>query len=178
MNEISIITYLLSRTVGKRKRGATEEEIKKALHLPEKTARTHILNLFREVEGRVGVMGLEIRFNPLDQNWFLAFKGEVTELTGHNPFRDRKRLGATLFALLTLVFSSGNGVSLENLRKVRKKKDLGTDLKELEQAGFVDIDGDKVYLTPLVGYHCDLHLLFRNIELEMMKDQGETQNAR
>lgn len=165
MNEYEILTAMLTRST-EQTRGATERELEKALKLSSRASKVKLASLLAQYAEYVAVLGLELRYNPLDRHWFLSQRADLANLLELDPFSGKTRLGATLLALVTLAFAQGNPVDLESLRQVRKKAALTRDLDELEGMGFVRMDSGRkrVTLTPKVGYFCDLRELLEDLE--------------
>lgn len=177
MNELGVLMTLLSRVDEHRTRGATEEELQKALALHDTARAQRLHHLLAQLQEYLRVLGLGVRYNPLDEHWFVAHASAGAERLSLNPFGDKKRLGATLLALVMVVFAEGNDVPLSRLQAVRQKKSLAGDLRELEALGYLTLapaDDTIVHLTPLIGYHCDLHRLLRDVERDMLENERET----
>jgi len=78
-----------------------------------------------------------------------------------NPFQGRTRLASTLVAVLIATTCDDEGATIEHIRRIRKIKDVGPDLKELEALGLVKVKGNKVALTERVGYYIDVAQFMR-----------------
>ncbi|MFX0009981.1 MAG: hypothetical protein ACFE9R_06680, partial [Candidatus Hermodarchaeota archaeon] len=63
---------------------------------------------------------------------------------------------------------NSGSASIQEIRKLRNKKDIMSDLNELEKKGFLTISKTtfQVRLTPLIGYKLDLHKLLVNLSLK------------
>ncbi|MHA2088822.1 MAG: hypothetical protein ACW972_11125, partial [Promethearchaeota archaeon] len=115
---------------------------------------------------------LQIRFNPLSSHWYLAFEMATSDLIHANPFEGKPRLAATLFCVLICCLKN-NGISkLQDIEKLRKKKTVIDDLKELRKRGYLEIDYNlkQVKLTPLIGYQLDLNKLFIKLTLKLKQE--------
>ncbi len=150
-------------------RGAPAEEILKVLHWPEKLGRAELQKKLTEFDTYLQPLGLEVRVNPLNDFWFVAFRQEASEFAAQNPFGGKPRLPATLLSTIICMVKYGNQVPISAVREMRKKESVMEDLKQLENLGYVAITGDKVTLTPLIGYQVDLINLFEAINDIMTK---------
>ena len=169
MNELSILMHLLSKKADIFQMGATEEEILDALNIKHKNKSFVFQELIKYLSHHVKPLGLQVRFNPLDSHWFLAFDHDVSDLISANPFADQPRLGATLFYTLACCFNNSGAGKIVEIRNLRKKKFILEDLKELEKSGYVIIDklNGEVRLTPLIGYKLDVNALFVKVALRL-----------
>jgi len=149
--------------------GSTEEEILDALNIKDKNKSFEFQELIKYLSYHVEPLGLQVRFNPLDLHWFLAFDHDLSDLISANPFEGRPRLGATLFYTLACCFSNSGVGKIIEIRNLRKKKFILEDLKELENLGYLIIDklNGEVRLTPLIGYKLDLNALFVRVALKL-----------
>jgi hypothetical protein len=91
-----------------------------------------------------------------------------------NPFEDKPRLAASLFSVLVSCMVNLGSSSVSEIAKLRKKKGILSDLKELEDRGYINLNKDsgEISLTPLIGYELDINHLLTNLALKM-KD-GDT----
>lgn len=169
MNELSILMHLLSKKNNNFQIGATEEEILDLLNIKDKNKSFKFQKLINYLSYHVELLGLQVRFNPLDSHWFLTFDQDLSDLISANPFEDLPRLGATLFYTLASCFNNSGVGKINEIRNLRKKKFIMEDLKELEKLGYIKIemyDGE-VKLTPLIGYKLDLNSLFVKVALKL-----------
>ena len=174
MNEISVLMYLLSKRSSQHKIGATREEIMEILN-PGKKAEDFLFNdLINKLSNYIEPLGLQINYNSLNSHWYLSVKNEISELFKANPFIEHPSLAATLFSTLTCCLRNRGTTNIQEVRKLRKKKNLMKDLKDLEKQGYLSIDSKtyKINLTPLIGYQIDMEKLYKNI-LMIMKDDIE-----
>jgi hypothetical protein len=168
VNEFTALMILLTRS-HETTRGAPAAEILKALHWPEKLGRGELQKKLTEFDTYLQPLGLQVRLNPLNDFWFVAFRQDISEFAAQNPFGGRPRLPATLLATIICMIKYGNRVPISAVREIRKKETVLEDLKQLEDLGFVAITGDNLTLTPLIGYQLDLISLFEAINDQMTK---------
>lgn len=166
MNEFSALMYLLTRE-GDSERGASEDELLKVLHLPERIGKAELQKKLMNFDSYVQTLGLRVRNNLLDGHWFVTFSDEVTNLTAINPFANNPRLAATLLATIICAFKFGNQIPSDAIQEVRQKKSVQRDLNDLEKLYYLEIAGDIVSLTPLIGYQLDLFSLFDAINQQV-----------
>jgi hypothetical protein len=171
MNEMSILMHLLSKKRSIYEIGATEEEIIDILNVKNKNKSIYLQNLMKGLSNYLVPLGLHVKFNSLNSHWFISSDNEVTELISANPFEGRPSLAATLLCVLTSCLKNSGSASIQEIRKLRNKKDIMSDLKELEKEGFLSISKTtyQVQLTPLIGYKLDLHKLLLNLSLKVKK---------
>ncbi len=168
MNEFTALMILLTRTHNG-VRGAPSEEILKTMHWPEKLGRAELQKKLTEFDSYLLPLGLQVRVNPLNDYWFVTFRQDVSEFAAQNPFGGKPRLPATLLATIICMIQYGNQVPISAIREIRKKETVVEDLKQLETLGYVNIAGEAVTLTPLIGYQLDLISLFEAINETMQK---------
>lgn len=175
INEFSILMNLLSRRVNKNQIGATKKEIMNALNLKEKKDNYYLQELLTELSNYIEPLGLYIRFNPMDDHWFISHDFETSNLLSANPFEDKPKLAATLFCILVCCLTNSGPSSIKQIKKLRKKKGVRKDLQELEKMGYIDINDEKkeVFLTPLIGYKLDIQNLFIKLSLKLKNDDKE-----
>lgn len=150
--------------------GATKREILDTLNVKNKNKSGYFQNLITNLSKYIEPLGLQIRYNPINSHWFISYDSEVSDLISANPFDNKTRLAATLFCTLVICFNNPDGISLiPEIEKIRKKKHIFEDLKNLEQNGYLEIDKDRnnVKLTPLIGYQLDLEKLFVKLALKI-----------
>ena len=150
-------------------RGAPVEDILKSLHWPEKLGRAELQKKLMEFDTYVKPLGLQVRVNPLNDHWFVAFRQDISEFTTQNPFGGKPRLPATLLATIICMIKYGNLVPVSAIQEIRKKETVLEDLKQLERLGYVEIAGKFATLTPLIGYQLDLINLFEVINDQLAK---------
>ncbi len=169
MNEISILMHLLSRKITTDKMGATEGEVLNALGLKTKNKSIQFQNLIVNLSKYIEKLGLQVRFNPLDDRWFISFEQEISDAISANPFESQPKIAATLFCTLACCFKNSGSCMIHEISELRKKKGVREDLKILMKKGYIVIDkkSDRVYLTPLIGYKLDLNALFTNLALNL-----------
>lgn len=161
--------HLLSRKITIDKRGASEEEILRALNLKTKNKTIRFQYLVANLSKYIENLGLQVRYNPLDEHWFISFDQEVSDIVSANPFENQPKIAATLFCTLACSFKNSGSCMIHEISELRKKKGVREDLKVLENKGYIVIDkkSDQVHLTPLIGYELDLNALFINLALKL-----------
>jgi hypothetical protein len=172
LNEFTILLYLLSRKKSSFDVGASKEEIIKSLSLQGKNEAVHFQNLIVQLSNYLEPLGLQIRFNPLSSNWYIAFEMATSELIYANPFEDKPRLAATLFTALICCLKNEGSTTIGEIGKLRKKKSVLEDLKELRNRGYLELDQNlkQIRLTPLIGYQLDLNKLFIKLALKLTSE--------
>ena len=171
LNEISILMHLLSNKNGLYQMGATKKEILQGLNIKGRNKSVYFHNLITNLSNYLEPLGLQIKYNPIDSHWFLSFDPEISDVISANPFEGKPRLAATLFcALVCCLQNSGEG-KIPEIEKLRKKKNVVEDLRELEKRGYLEINTDlgQVLLTPLIGYQLDFEKLFIKLALKLNK---------
>jgi len=171
MNEISILMHLLTRKRDSYHIGSTKKEILEILNVTSKNKSIYFQNLIIGLSNYLIPLGLEVKFNSLNSHWYIKYDTEVTELISANPFEGKPSLGATLLCVLTSCLTNSGTSSIQQIKKLRRKKIIIDDLKELEKDGYLIIDKTtkQVQLTPLIGYKLDLHKLLVNLSLKLNK---------
>ena len=170
MNEISILMHMLSNKNNVYVIGATKREILHNLNVKNKNKSGYFQHLITNLSKYIKPLGLQIRYNPINSHWFISYDSEVSDLISANPFEDKPRLAATLFCAIVCCLKNPNGLSkITEIQKIRKKKGVIEDLKELEHKGYIEIDKNlkQVNLTPLIGYQLDLDKLFVKLALKI-----------
>ncbi|MBD3198352.1 MAG: hypothetical protein GF317_25100 [Candidatus Lokiarchaeota archaeon] len=173
MNEVSMLMYLLSQRRNTFQIGATREEILKALNLTYKNKDIHFHDIIKNLADYLNPIGLHINFNPIDKHWYFNFDPELSNLISANPFQDKPKLAATLFSVLVASLTSTDAVKIGEIKKLRKKKGVLEDLKQLEKKGYLIINKDRnsVALTSLIGYQLDIQKLFSKLTLKLRKEK-------
>ena len=169
MNEISILMHLLSKKEDLYQIGATKKQILQALNLTIKNKTIYFQKLITELSRIIEPLGLQIRFNPLDSHWFIIFEPEISDLIKSNPFGNKPSLAATLFCILACCLKNSGYATVQEIQKLRKKKTVLDDIRELEKKGYVNYNKnqDHVSLTPLIGYQLDMEKLFIKLSLKL-----------
>jgi hypothetical protein len=171
MNAMSIVMHLLSRKVDNYRYGATKNEILKALSFStkNKNANVYIQDLLANIAKYIEPIGLQIKFNPIDNNWFITYEMEISNIINANPFEGKPRLAATLFCTIICCLKNSGVGKIHQIKELRKKKSILEDLRELEDKGYLEIDDNQlqVRLTPLIGYQLDLNKLFLKLALKL-----------
>ncbi len=169
MNEISILMHLLSRRKNSYQIGATKKEILDVLNVKNKNKSFYFQNLITGLSNYLEPLGLQVKFNSLNSHWFINYENEVIELVSTNPFEGKPSLAATLLCTLTCCLKNSGVSSIQEIRKLRSKKDITDDIKTLEKEGYLVIDKttNQIRLTPLIGYKLDLHKLLVKLSLKL-----------
>ncbi|MFX0080549.1 MAG: hypothetical protein ACFE94_02250 [Candidatus Hodarchaeota archaeon] len=169
MNEFTVLMHLLSNKKKKIQIGASKEEILKALNIHGKNESIYFQNLITHLSSYIEPLGLQIRFNPLSSRWFITFERYTSDFFSANPFEGKPRLAATLFCSLICCLKNLGTAKIQEIKKIRKKKHILEDLKELRNMGYIHIDEklEKISLTPLIGYQLDLNKLFIKLALKL-----------
>ncbi len=173
MNEITILMHLLSKKENDLQIGASKDEIIKKLNIRGKNESIYFHNLIIQLSNYLEPLGLQIRFNLLNSRWYVAFEKATSDLIYANPFEGKLRLGATLFYVLVCCLRNfGNG-KIHEIEKLRNKKTVIEDLKDLRKRGYIEINMDlgQVRLTPLIGYQLDLNKLFITLALKLKQEK-------
>jgi len=170
MNELTVLMYFLSKK-DKFVMGATQDEILKALNVKDKNKTIYFQRLINNLADYLNSLGLQVKFNPLNDHWYISFEPGITEIISANPFEGNPRLAATLYCTLINCFNSSGETTIQKIKEIRKKEGIIEDIKELEKLGFVTYDKyqKKVNLTPLIGYLLDLEKLFIKLALKLKK---------
>lgn len=169
LNEISILMHLLSNKNGLYQIGAAEEEILQALKITGKNKAYYFHNLLTNLSKYVEPLGLEVRYNPIDSHWFLSFDSEISDNISANPFEGKPRLAATLFSVLVCCIQNSGRGKIQDIKKLRNKKNVIDDLKDLEEFGYIEMlkDSSQLQLTPLLGYQLNMEQLFVKMALKL-----------
>ncbi|MBY9004806.1 MAG: hypothetical protein KGD73_12595 [Candidatus Lokiarchaeota archaeon] len=167
MNEISIIMHLLSRRVNLHEFGASEDELLRYLNIKGKNKHIYLKKLIIDLSNYIEPLGYYVKFNPLNFYWYLSVNSEISNMFKTNPFEGHPSLAATLFCTLTCCLKNEGYTQIQEIIKLRKKKTLSEDLKELAKKGYLLIDhkNNEIRLTPLIGYQLDLNQLFMKLAL-------------
>jgi hypothetical protein len=175
MNETSILMYLLSKKDQLYEIGSTKEEILDKLQISGRNKHFIFRKLLSELSNYISPLGLVIQYNPLNVHWFLAFKRKMTDLILANPFQDKPRLAATLFCTIILCLKNNGITKIDELQKLRQRKDIRNDLKDLEKLGYLKIlkNNNEIKLTSLIGYQLNLENLFMKLSLKLT-NQGKS----
>lgn len=112
--------------------------------------------LLDSYSNKIEIFGLKVERNPLNGYWFLTYLDELGELTTVNPFSGRTRIAMTFISILIAAICNDTTPSMEEIKKIRKKKDITRDLKDLEELGLIEIEKGLVRLTEKVGFYIDV----------------------
>ena len=169
MNEFTLLIYLLSKKRSLDQIGATKKEILEALNVKDKNKSIYFQSLISDFSKYLEPLGLQIKFNPLNAHWFISFEYDITNYFSANPFEGKPRLAASLFYVLENCFKNNGIGRIQEIKKMRNKKGVLDDLKELEAKGYIKIEKDKgqIRLTPLISYQLDLNKLLLTLALDL-----------
>lgn len=169
LNEVTLLMYLLSRKSTVSQIGATKKEILENLNLKNKNKSIYFQDLITNLSNYIEPLGLQVRYNPLNSHWFISFDIDTSDIISANPFEGKSRLAASLFhTLVNCLKNSGVG-KVEQIKKMRNKKGILDDLRELEKRGYIIIQKDtgEVRLTSLIAYQLDINKLFLKLALKL-----------
>ncbi len=169
VNEISILMHILSNKRNKYQVGATKKEILKELNITNKNKTVYYQNLISNLSNYIAPLGLQIMYNPIDSHWFISYDTDISDLISANPFEGKPKLAATLFCTLVCCLQNSGVGKILDIEKLRKKKNVIDDLKELEKRGYINIikESNSVRLTSLIGYQLDLSQVFVKLALQL-----------
>ncbi|MFO8019970.1 MAG: hypothetical protein R6U96_15200 [Promethearchaeia archaeon] len=183
INQLSILMHLLSKEYkDSNKIGVTKKEALEYLNVPSRNSDLFFQELLTHLAKYIQPIGLQIRFNPINEHWYLSYDDNISDLIQANPFSDKPRLPATLFCILTVAMRHTGEIRAKNVKELRKKKGIHRDLRDLEDLGYISLEKDNngmelIKLTPLIGYQLDLEKLSLNLALHTKKKKEEgTQN--
>lgn len=169
LNEVTLLMYLLSRKSSVSQIGATKKEILENLNLKNKNKSIYFQDLITNLSNYIEPLGLQVRYNPLNSHWFISFDTDTSDIISANPFEGKSRLAASLFyTLVNCLKNSGVG-KVEQIKKMRNKKGILDDLREIEKRGYIIIQKDtgEVRLTSLIAYQLDINKLFLKLALKL-----------
>jgi hypothetical protein len=171
MNEISILLQLLSRIQKDHQIGASEDEMLNILNYPGKNAKYYLNKLLVNLNSYIEPIGLQVKYNPINNHWFISSDSDISEKFASNPLEHRPGILTTLFCIVTCAMSNSGTCKLSDLMNLRKKKTIIEDLTILKEEKYIVMDDDahEIELTPLLGYELDLNQLIQNIALKLEK---------
>jgi len=172
MNEISILMHLLGRKKDNFTIGATKIEILDKLNLKTKNKNIYFQRIITGLSHYLEPIGLLVKFNPLNDHWYLIYESEISDLISAQPFEGRPSLAATLLCVIICGIKSSGVAKFEDIKKLRKKKDVSQDLKDLAKCGYLTLNkgSSEIMLTPLIGYQLDIYKLFMKIALKTKEE--------
>ncbi|MHA1771623.1 MAG: hypothetical protein ACTSYL_05430 [Candidatus Thorarchaeota archaeon] len=163
LNEYAILTNLLTRT-GK-PIGAGVEDMLDALGYPELEGRAVLFQRLAALHQLLEPLGLAIRFNPIDDVFYIDVQPTVDVGLAQEVLPDR--LAATLLAVMTLAYQKGGWVSAKQVQGIRKKslRSIRDDLRELAKSGYVEYDRSSGNVRPgiRVPFEISYDEIFRNL---------------
>ncbi len=166
-NEYTILMNLLTRSG--RPIGAGIDDLLDALGYPELAGRSVLFQLLASLHSLLEPLGLAIRYNPIDDVFYIDLHSTVDIGIDQQVLPDR--LAATLLAVVTLAYQIGDWVSLKQVQEIRKKslKGIRDDLRELEARGYVEYDRDNKMVRP--GVRAPVELDFEEIFKSIAKSK-------
>ena len=149
--------------------GASKKELIENLGIKGKNSSVYLQKLIIELSNYLEPIGLQVRYNPLNSYWFITFESEISELLLANPFERRPSLAATLFCVILYCLKSSGSAEIADIQKIRGKKSIIEDIKELEGLGYLEVisKSNQVRLTPLIGYKLDIPKLLLQTALKI-----------
>jgi hypothetical protein len=148
--------------------GAGVDDMLDALGLPEDVGRHHLFQRLSELEKQLSPLGLAIRYNPINNVFYLDTKGIADSSSEETQLPDR--LAATLLTVVTLAYREGGWVPLDQIRDLRRKtsRSVLEDLRELSRQQYVEIDATKkrVRPGPRVPFELDFEAFFQRLSEE------------
>ncbi|MHA1765910.1 MAG: hypothetical protein DRO88_06935 [Promethearchaeia archaeon] len=164
MNEFTILMHLLSQTKQSPSSnsfeilGASEEELCDYLNYTGKLAKIKLHELMDQFSKSIAIFNLELKQNPFNFRWYLSQSSETEEFFNSNPFSGKPRIAATLCTILSLCLVNSGKTNIDSIQKLRNKKDIRDDIKELEKLKFVNVQkkGNQVSINPYLGYFMDI----------------------
>lgn len=163
MNEYGILMKLLTRSGNPI--GASVEDMLDALGLPEDIGRHLLFQKLGALSRQISRVGLEIKHNPVYGVFYVDAATDAKMPSSSSPLSDR--LAATLLVVITLAYQEGGWVTLDRVRKFRRKSHRGvmTDLRELQADEYVEIDQEnkRVRLGPRASFEMDYESFFAEL---------------
>jgi hypothetical protein len=144
--------------------GATTEELCEALKLKGTYRKIYLFNKLANFTQYSNLMGLKIKQNPFNQKWYVCFNPDLNKINQTNPFENHPRLGATLYTILALILIHRNEISIDMIKKYRKKQNISTDLEQLENMNYIIRKSNKITIHPNLGYYLDFPQLLKSFE--------------
>lgn len=163
MNEYAILMKLLTRTGTPM--GAGVEDMLDSLGLPEDVGRHVLFKRLGALHNKLLPLGLVIKHNPVSHVFYVDTSSQTDSVVEDSILPDR--LAATLLIVITLAYQEGGIVSIERIRKFRKKSRRGvlTDLRELAEMDYVVLDTKANEVRPgdRVAFEIDYERFFRKL---------------
>jgi len=148
VNEFAVLMRLLTQP-GVPK-GAGIQDMLDGMGLPDEAGRSILFKKLGQLERQLTGLGLQIKHDPIHHVFYIDIREniEVPITEGHLP----DRLAATLLVVLTLTYQEGGWVSIQRVKRFRKKslRSVRADLRELEDLSFIQLDDDNQKVRP--GY--------------------------
>ncbi|MFW9991790.1 MAG: hypothetical protein ACFFD4_07000 [Candidatus Odinarchaeota archaeon] len=162
MNELKKLVAALITGDSTKRVGATTKVLLETLGLAQED-HGQLMWLLGIASSFLNRLGLEMKYNPFHDTWFVALdlsesSEEVIAKTTGLP----TALRATLYAIIMAMRDSGKTTcSVEEITKARKKKDIKTDLKQLEKREMIGISSDgTITLASGIFYHVNFEDLY------------------
>jgi hypothetical protein len=162
MNEYGILFYLLSRHRYENEDnkmeliGSNSEDLCNKLGYTGKLATIQLKNILIQFSEDISPFGLKIQQNPFNNYWYLTQAEDIQDFFKANPVFDRKRLAATLSTIISLCLIHSGPVEMALIKKIRKKKDIHTDIEELISMQLIIQKGSLIRIHPNMGYYLDI----------------------
>ncbi|TXT55945.1 MAG: hypothetical protein BAJATHORv1_30328 [Candidatus Thorarchaeota archaeon] len=162
MNEYAILMKLLTRAGNPI--GAGVEDMLDALALPEIVGRGPLFQKMGALNELLRPMGITIKHNPIDHVFYIdtLAKEDIGEET---VLPDR--LASTLLIVITLAYQNNGWVSIDQVKKLRRKSLQGVkkDLRELASMNYVQLDSRSKRVRPgtRVAFEIDYERFFRKL---------------
>ena len=170
MNAAEYLIYLLTYRKDEFTIGMNEKELLYRLSLTDKNAKFKLLNLLEELNANLSIMGLNVKFNPANDHWFISFKDKLPILSkDYSDYGLSHSLAATLLCILILSISKGGSIPLKEVSSIRKKKNIHDDIESLEKSGYILNKKGNLTLTPRIFYYIDVESI-----IEEMKHLSKT----
>ncbi|MBS3795487.1 MAG: hypothetical protein KGY80_11350 [Candidatus Thorarchaeota archaeon] len=163
MNEFTVLMRMLTQPGVPR--GAGMQDLLDGMGLPDETGRSVLFKKLAHLEEQLTKLGLQIKHDPIHHVFYIDVQEtvEIPITEGRLP----DRLAATLLVVLTLTYQEGEWVSIQRVKKFRKKslRSVRADLRELEDMDFVQLDNDNSKVRPgyRVASEIDYETFFRKL---------------
>lgn len=163
MNEYSILMRMLTRPGDPM--GAGVDDMLDALGLPEDLGRHTLFQRLAGLQCRLRPLGMTVLYNAVSHVFYVdTTESQQSELP---EAALSERLAATLLVVITLTYRSGDWVSIDEVRSLRKKTKRGVmdDIRELAAMDYLEFDRANSRVRPgsRVGFEIDHEEFFRKL---------------
>ncbi|MBD3405022.1 MAG: hypothetical protein GF411_02665 [Candidatus Lokiarchaeota archaeon] len=162
MNEYAILMKLLTRSGNPI--GAGVEDMLAVLSLPEVAGRGVLFQKMGALNEQLRPIGMKIKHNPIDHVFYVDTLARE-DIDDESVLPDR--LASTLLIVITLAYQNNGWVSIDQVKKLRRKSLQGVrkDLRELAALSYVDLDkrGKRVRPGTRVAFEIDYERFFRRL---------------